>query len=139
MLQNDERTEIPGLVCTYEVGAFESASLCFIIQGKDYVVKSKINYVSKEPPKYIQERFLKDYKDAMVDDIVQSKEMWKKYPLATVPVDQIIKECKRIKINFIDPEFPPTMASIEGHRGYKANIDSAIQWRRPKDFMKFDP
>jgi len=42
------------------------------------------------------------------------------------------------KAHFIDPDFPPTDASIQ-HPSKGLGFDRLIQWRRPYEFMKVDP
>mmetsp|Transcript_24300 Transcript_24300/g.23909 ORF Transcript_24300/g.23909 Transcript_24300/m.23909 type:complete len:152 (+) Transcript_24300:109-564(+) len=70
----------------------------------------------------------------------ESSQLWKNVPIGQMPVDNLIKQCRALKINFIDPEFPPLLRSIFPQELVEIQgiFDTPIQWRRAKDFLKLE-
>ena len=56
--------------------------------------------------------YLEEYTNDLQVRARESAQIWQAVPIAQTPVENIQKQCRSLKINFIDPEFPPLETSL---------------------------
>ena len=127
-------TILESLMYTVTVSPKSAATVCILKLNAGYEVKTNFRYVIRDVPKEVQQALLLEYNELLKSKVLKAQEAWKHLPVDVMPIEALQKQCKQQRTSFIDTEFPPCDRSIFGMQD-RVTFDTAIQWRRPIDFM----
>ncbi|CDW72805.1 calpain family cysteine protease containing protein [Stylonychia lemnae] len=84
------------------------------------------------------QQILNLYNNELIQKIQESKDLWAQISIEHTPVENITKQLRSFKLNFVDPSFTPSELSLYPQELVEVGgpFDKKIQWRRPKDFIQ---
>ncbi|CDW86928.1 calpain family cysteine protease containing protein [Stylonychia lemnae] len=121
---------------------------CKVVQFE--LNQQRLRLSKRSPPIEDQKNLIKQQVLSLEREILKNEQFWRDFSFRNVDSQAIQKKLLELgeNANFIDVQFPPQEKSIQEQVKCILNndcspskglaFDRVIQWRRPKEFMKYD-
>ena len=123
-------------VVTATVRPYES-EIVAIVRAFDteWSTRCAVKVVKQAPKEEIQLRLIgADRIEELMAHISRAIGQWKDTSQSIASLDEMLKKIREAGEQFVDPEFLPVTASIDGDQYEEVMADRVIDWRRPHEF-----
>ena len=143
-LEQSENIELDGvgsneiMTKTTKIFPFERKKVAVVRLKKDWRLKTKFKLSMNLPEISVQHSYIREDEMNLKDLIGRAKTNFTDIPFDLMEDDEIVKELRSSKMNFIDLDFPPqeqSMVMPNNAGKLKEMFDYIVHWRRPKDFF----